>query len=101
MNTNSGITDGSLVINAFFDTCLFQAVSEPVVMNEFMCIPRCINNSNCLAVSVNTTDGCLVCLTNAALGISFNDLEVTVEVFVRLDQLERFIDGSFQNLTIC
>ena len=89
LNTLSGLTDGSLVTNIFFDTCLFQPVSGPVML----CIPKCMDNSECLAISMNRSFGCQFCLSNVESGTAFDDFEKQNEIFVNLEKLERFIDG--------
>ena len=73
-----------------FETCLFQAVSGYVMS----CVSKCMANSNCLATSMNRTIGCMMCLQNMDSGHPANGFEIA-EIFVRMDKLERFIDGKY------
>ena len=89
LNTISGITNGTLVTEMFFETCLFQAVSGPAMA----CVPKCMANSNCLATSMNRTIGCMMCLNDIESGRPASHFGNS-EIFVRIDQLERFIDSK-------
>ena len=91
LQTASGITDGSTYIDQYLKSCLFRTTGDAKQICDF----QCLINPDCMAIYKLDSHGCEHCIPNVDTGgRNISQIPKAHEVGIRLDTLEKYIDGN-------